>query len=170
MEITDQLPLIMPAAMQGTVARMVGMTVSAEGFPAPVGAVAEIQRQSGPPLLAEVIGFRDDLTILYPFSNLEGVRHGNRVRLQRTVRWLRVGNELLGRVIDAHGTAVEPSGAFDHQTRAALESFQRAHGLAPTGRLTTQTVRALGIDSCDVVAHPEFEDRDHTSLTSYYAE
>jgi flagellum-specific ATP synthase len=107
MDLADQLQQIMPTALEGTVARTVGMTVAAAGFPAPVGAVAEIQRQAGPPLRAEVVGFRDELTILSPFSALDGVRHGNRIRLVRTARWLRVGNELLGRVIDAQGNAVD---------------------------------------------------------------
>ena len=47
----------MPTELVGSVARTVGMTVSAAGFPAPVGAVAEIQCQTGGPLPAEVIGF-----------------------------------------------------------------------------------------------------------------
>jgi len=106
-EIAEQLEQVLPAAMVGTVARTVGMTVWVAGFPAPVGAVAEIQRQPGAPLLAEVVGFRDELTLLYPFGDLTGVRHGNRVRLARTSRWLRVGPELLGRVIDANGLAVD---------------------------------------------------------------
>jgi flagellum-specific ATP synthase len=107
MNLTDSLASLMPTALCGSVARTVGMTVSAAGFPAPVGALAEIQSQSGTPLMAEVIGFRDDLTLLYPYSDLAGVRHGNRVRLVRTARWLRVGSELLGRVIDAQGNAVD---------------------------------------------------------------
>ncbi len=97
----------MPTALVGSVARTAGTTVSVADFPAPVGALAEVRRQAGPPLLAEVIGFRDQLTVLYPFSELAGVRRGNRVRLVRTSRWLRVGNELLGRVIDAQGHAVD---------------------------------------------------------------
>ena len=40
-------------------------------------------------------------------SDLSGVRRGNRVRLVRTTRWLRVGPELLGRVIDAEGNAID---------------------------------------------------------------
>ena len=52
--------------------------------------------QAGPPLLAEVIGFRDELTLLYPLGDLAGVRHGNRVRLVRTTRWLRVGDGAVG--------------------------------------------------------------------------
>ena len=107
MNLSDQLEALMPTALFGTVARTVGTTISAAGFPAPLGAMAEIQRHAGPPLLAEVIGFRDELTLLYPLADINGVRHGNRVRLVRTTRWLRVGNELLGRVIDAHGTAVD---------------------------------------------------------------
>ncbi len=99
--------MTMPTALWGSVAQTVGMTISAAGFPAPVGALAEIERQTGGPMLAEVIGFRDELTILFPFAELAGIRHGNRVRLARTSRWLRVGNELLGRVLDAEGNAVD---------------------------------------------------------------
>jgi flagellum-specific ATP synthase len=105
--ITEQLEGLMPTALHGSVARTVGMTVSAAGFPAPVGAVAEIQRETGSPLLAEVIGFRDELTLLFPFGDMAGVRRGNRVRLTRTTRWLRVGNEMLGRVFNAQGIAVD---------------------------------------------------------------
>ena len=107
MHLVDQLDAVMPTELTGTVARTVGMTVSAAGFPAPVGAVAEVECQAGRPLLAEVIGFHDDLTLLYPLRELSGVRHGNRVRLVRTTRWLRVGDALLGRVVDAEGHAID---------------------------------------------------------------
>ncbi|MFH1919697.1 MAG: FliI/YscN family ATPase [Planctomycetota bacterium] len=122
MDIAEQLQAAMPTELTGSVARTVGMTVSAADFPAPVGALAEIERQAGHPLQAEVIGFRDELTVLYPFSELAGVRRGNRVRLVRTSRWLRVGEELLGRVIDSEGNAVDgkPQPALPERTR-----FQR---------------------------------------------
>ncbi|MGW8256826.1 MAG: FliI/YscN family ATPase [Thermoguttaceae bacterium] len=107
LELEEQLENIMPIALTGTVSRTLGMTVAAAGFPAPVGAVAEIQREHGSALLAEVIGFRDELTLLYPFSDSSGVRHGNRVRLARTARCLRVGPAMLGRVFDAQGAAVD---------------------------------------------------------------
>jgi flagellum-specific ATP synthase len=107
MDLAEPLDSLMPTALSGSVAQTIGLTVCAAGFPAPIGAVAEIGRQAGGPLLAEVIGFRDELTILYPFGELSGVRHGNRVRLVRTARWLRTGPELLGRVIDAHGQALD---------------------------------------------------------------
>lgn len=105
--LAEQLPSILPAAIEGSVVRTVGMTASVAGFPAPVGALVEIERQGGPPLEAEVIGFNHDVTLVYPFSDLQGVRHGNRVRLVRTKSWLRVGPELLGRVVDAQGRCID---------------------------------------------------------------
>jgi flagellum-specific ATP synthase len=107
LDIEQQLEGMMPTSLTGTVSRTVGMTVAAAGFPAPIGALAEIQRETGGPLIAEVIGFRDEMTLLYPYSESQGVRHGNRVRLARTTRWLRVGPEMLGRVFDAQGNAVD---------------------------------------------------------------
>lgn len=107
MDIEDRLATILPAAIQGTVARTVGMMISAAGFPAPIGALAELERHGGPPLWAEVVGFRDEMTLLYPYTDPAGVRHGNRVRLARTTQWLDVGRELLGRVIDARGRAID---------------------------------------------------------------
>ena len=91
----------------GSVARTVGTTISAAGFPAPVGAVAEVACQTGGTLPVEVIGFSDNLTILYPLAELSGVRQGNRVRLVRTSHWLRVGEGLLGRVVDAQGRTID---------------------------------------------------------------
>ena len=107
MELLTQLDRIMPTGLSGSVVRTVGMTAAVADFPAPVGALVEIERPSGGALRAEVIGFRDSLTIVYPYSQLQGVRHGTRVRLLGTARWLRVGPEMLGRVVDAHGRAVD---------------------------------------------------------------
>ena len=42
--IIAQLDRVMTTAITGSVAQTVGMTISAAGFPAPVGALAEIQR------------------------------------------------------------------------------------------------------------------------------
>jgi flagellum-specific ATP synthase len=103
----EQLQRLMPTALTGTVVRTVGLTAGVADFPAPVGALAEIERQTGESLRAEVIGFRDELTLLYPLSPLTGVRRGNRVRLVRTEPWIRVGDELLGRLVDATGRAID---------------------------------------------------------------
>jgi FliI/YscN family ATPase len=109
--------------------------------------MAEIQRQAGSPLVGEVIGFRDDLTLLYPMGDLGGVRRGNRVRLARTSHWLRVGEELLGRVIDAHGQAVDqrPQPALGERT-----SFHR-HPPHPCTRPRIDTALSTGVRAIDAL-------------------
>jgi flagellum-specific ATP synthase len=107
MDLVEQIKSTMPTALTGSVVRTVGTTISVAGLPAPVGALVEIDRPSGGPVEGEVIGFRDELTLVCPLAELTGIRHGNRVRLARTARWLRVGNELLGRVIDAQGNPLD---------------------------------------------------------------
>ena len=102
-----QLDSIQSAVLKGSVARTEGMMTAVAGLPAPVGAIVEIQRETGAPIEGEVIGFRDDLTLIYPFGALAGVRRGTPVRLKRSSRYLRVGDELLGRVIDARGRTTD---------------------------------------------------------------
>ncbi|HVW39052.1 MAG TPA: EscN/YscN/HrcN family type III secretion system ATPase, partial [Pirellulales bacterium] len=86
---SDLLDSILPTALEGRVARLTGLTAAVAGLPAPVGAVVEIERQQDRPLEAEVVGFRDDVTLVCPIGELHGVRRGNRVRLARTRAGLR---------------------------------------------------------------------------------
>lgn len=106
-DFAGQLDSIMPMGITGSVMRTEGFMTSVAGFPAPVGAVVEIERQSGGPIRGEVVGFRDNLTLVYPFEALSGVRRGNRVSLRNTSRFIRVGESLLGRVLDAHGRTAD---------------------------------------------------------------
>lgn len=107
MSATAQLDAIVPTAITGSIVRTEGLAAAVAGLPAPVGAVVEIERLAGRPVEAEVIGFRGRETIVYPLGDMAGVRHGNRVRLTRTRRMLRVGAELLGRVVDARGQTID---------------------------------------------------------------
>jgi flagellum-specific ATP synthase len=106
-DFAAQLAAIMPTAITGSVVRTEGVLTAVAGFPAPVGAIVEIERQSGAPVPGEIVGFRDQLTLVHPFQALSGVRRGNRVTLRRTSRFLRVGSGLLGRVMDAHGRVTD---------------------------------------------------------------
>src|SRR6478752_1353306 len=104
---TAQLDSMMPTAMVGGIVRTEGLAAAVTGLPAPVGAVVEIERLPHSIVEAEVIGFRGRETIVYPLGEMTGVRQGNRVRLKQTQRMLRVGPELLGRVIDSRGQAID---------------------------------------------------------------
>jgi FliI/YscN family ATPase len=148
--LIDQLDKVMPTAINGSIVRTEGMLAAVAGFPAPVGAVARIERQAGPPILGEVVGFRDALTLVFPYEVMSGVRRGNRVSMCRTSRFLRVGDQLLGRVIDAHGETTDqlPPPSLPHRMTldgappAALER-------PPIEKPITTGVRAMdGLLTC----------------------
>jgi flagellum-specific ATP synthase len=117
-DVREQLRSAMPMALYGSIARTDGMTASVADFPAPLGAQVEIERHAGNAILAEVIGFRDDMTLVALWSEAQGVRRGNRVRLVQTARWIRVGTELLGRVINCRGECIDgkPQPALSRRT------------------------------------------------------
>lgn len=129
-EIDEQLRGVMSTALCGSVASSVGLTASVADFPAPVGALVEIERPGSDPLAGEVIGFRDQLTLVSLLSEPGGMRRGNRVRLKRTSRWTGVGQQLLGRVINAYGQPIDgrPQPSLAHRApldRAAQSAVTR---------------------------------------------
>ncbi|MBQ3388552.1 MAG: FliI/YscN family ATPase [Thermoguttaceae bacterium] len=117
--IYDQIKSVMPARIVGSVVSTKGLTVSATGFPAPIGALAQIKQAGGEPIPAEVVGFRDDITLLCSYSDLNGIRRGTRVEMVQTVPRLRVGDELLGRVVNAFGETLDdqPKPFLSHRLR-----------------------------------------------------
>ncbi len=144
-QIVDQLERMMPTALTGRVVRTLGTTIAAAGFPAPLGAMAEIFRQSGGPLKAEVIGFRDSTTLLYPLDEMTGVRHGDRITMRRTASSVCVGNDLLGRVVNAFGQAIDGRPQPAISERVAL--LRRPP--SPVDRPTINTPLSTGIRSID---------------------
>jgi flagellum-specific ATP synthase len=103
----DQLNSTMTAAVAGRVVETIGTTAAVADFPVPVGSVVRIERESGPAIEGDVVGFRNGLTLVYLLAATSGVRRGNRVSLVRTSRSLRVGPDLLGRIIDARGQCID---------------------------------------------------------------
>lgn len=100
---TEQVQRMLPVGLTGSVSKIIGLTASVADFPVPLGAVCAISRESSAPIPAEVVGFQNGETLLLPYGNLAGVRRGNRVSLVQSVPGIRVGERLLGRVIDGRG-------------------------------------------------------------------
>ncbi len=105
--LKSRLDQVMPTAVTGSVVETFGTTTAVAGFPVPIGAVVEVERQVGPPIPAEVIGFKGENTLIYPLTGVQGIRRGNRVHLTHSFRTVGVGDQLLGRVLDAHGNCVD---------------------------------------------------------------
>jgi len=133
--LAAQVGGILPVGLSGSVSRIVGLTVSVTGFPAPLGATCAIVRENGARLSGEVIGFRDDETLIMPYSDPGGIRRGNAVTLVQSAPGVRVGERLLGRVLDGRGRFV------DNLPAPALPFRIGLHG-APTSPLRRPRIDA----------------------------
>ena len=91
----------------GTLVRLVGLTLETRGIMAPLGACCEVVGQSGHRVEAEVVGFNDKTLFLMPFTDPIGVGPGDVVRVISNSAQVRLGNELLGRVIDGRGQPLD---------------------------------------------------------------
>jgi FliI/YscN family ATPase len=144
MPLVDHVRRVVPLGVMGRVTKLVGLTAAVSGLPVPLGSVVQMLRDREAPLEAEVVGFSGEETILLPYGEMAGIRRGTRVRLKQSVPTVRVGNALLGRVIDARGRMIDQKPAPNLPHRVDL----RAEPISPLDRpridrpLAT-TVRAI---------------------------
>ncbi|MGE5192885.1 MAG: FliI/YscN family ATPase [Deltaproteobacteria bacterium] len=115
--LAEQIRRILPLGLSGNVSRIVGLTVWVTGLPAPLGAICAILRENGAPIQGEVIGFRDEETLILPYGDLAGIRRGSTVTLVQSSPGIRLGEGLLGRVLDGRGRIVDnrPAPALPHR-------------------------------------------------------
>lgn len=69
---------------------------------------------------AEVVGFNDQAVLMMPLGEMRGVGLGSRISLVKQVATIRVGNELLGRVIDGLGCPIDDGGPIEQGREAPL--------------------------------------------------
>ena len=109
-----------PACHTGTLVRLVGMTLEARGIMAPLGALCEIEGNSGNKISAEVVGFNDQTLFLMPFTEPIGIGPGAAVRVIANSSEASLGDALLGRVIDAFGQPLDGGPVPDCPDKLAL--------------------------------------------------
>ena len=92
---------------RGRVEIVSGVIVEATGVPAAMGELCRIERGPLGPVEAEVVGFRGSSTLLMPHSDLDGIGPRQVVTAVGQPFHVRVGDELLGRVLDGFGVPID---------------------------------------------------------------
>lgn len=143
--LVEQVPSILAAGLTGRVTRVVGLTTAVGGFPAPLGALCRVARRDGSQLDAEVVGFQGEETVILSYGDLIGVRRGDHVTLVQSVPGTRVGERLLGRVVDGRGHFCDgkPAAVLPH--RVSL----RANATPAMDRPRIDTPLGTGIRAID---------------------
>ena len=99
-----------PIRLHGKVTQVVGLVIEGYCPDTSVGAICEIRPKDGVPIPAEVVGFRDNKTLLMPLGDLRGVGLDSLIAVRRDKATLKVGPGLLGRVIDGLGNPIDGKG------------------------------------------------------------
>ena len=73
-----------------------------------------------PPVQAQVIGFRDKNTLLMPLGEMIGIEPGSVIESMDEYPTYKVGNALIGRIIDGNGLPIDGKGPISAMTEYPL--------------------------------------------------
>ncbi|MCP4293662.1 MAG: FliI/YscN family ATPase [bacterium] len=97
-----------PVRAIGKVTRLVGMIIEVSGLSGPVGSLCRIEiGRNREPVLAEVVGFKDNTLMVMPYQDAAGVSPGCKTVLVSQSLTVPSGSGLLGRVIDGLGRPLD---------------------------------------------------------------
>lgn len=93
----------------GKVSKIVGLTIESIGPDARLNDVCRITQSEPekPDVMAEVVGFKDNRVLLMPFEKVDGIGPGSVVENTGDVLKVKVGFELLGKVLDGLGRPID---------------------------------------------------------------
>jgi flagellum-specific ATP synthase len=120
--IRDRLSQAEPCVLAGRVTRASGIVVEAALPQVAVGTSCEIQAMGNRLVTAEVVGFSGSHVILMPFGDVRGIGEGCPVIPRASAGEIVVGQELLGRVVDAAMRPLDNMAAPQLCTRVPLHA------------------------------------------------
>ena len=103
----DQLQALPAVRWRGRVTQVLGQVVESEGPVCAVGECCLLVDGGGRTQPGEIVGFRDATVLSIPLAGSAGVRLGDQVITWGARPSVRVGDDWLGRVVDASGRALD---------------------------------------------------------------
>ncbi|MBN2258988.1 MAG: flagellar protein export ATPase FliI [Clostridiales bacterium] len=128
----------------GKVTQIIGLTIQVEGIQSFIGEVCEIVIGDHTKVLSEVVGFRDDISLLMPLGELTGIGPGSLVYPLGHSLKIKVGKELLGKVVDGLG---RPLSGEEYDLEETVSIYQKPPN--PMTRRPIENVMSTGIRSID---------------------
>ena len=138
--------------MSGTVNNVVGLTIESRGPMVKMGDICEIFPDlDGPPVLAEVVGFKEHSVIMMPFGDVGGIGAGNKVVATGEEFRVGVGENLRGHVLDALGRPMDGSAPPEPEAYYPIDNDppnpldrERIHDILPIGVRAIDALLTMG--------------------------
>ncbi len=110
--LANALPVSLPVSApnpRGKLSRLVGLSLEVRGIRLSLGDRVLIEATPAP-VRAQVVGFRDDISIVIPMDDASGLTPGAAVTVDGNANQVQLGIGLLGRVIDAEAKPIDGLG------------------------------------------------------------
>lgn len=130
----------------GKVIEIIGLIIEADGPKSSIGDLCYIyNRLDEEPIWAEVVGFREGKILLMPLGPMEGLQPGAIVVNTGSEMKIKVGDQLLGRVLDGLGRPIDNLGEINSQRLQTT----KGEAINPLKRVRICEPLSLGIRSVD---------------------
>jgi flagellum-specific ATP synthase len=118
--LTRRVERTPPLTVEGSLTRMVGLTLEAVGCQASIGDHCDLIARDGSRIESEVVGFAGDRLFLMPTADSHGLGPQARVIPRPGAGLIPVGPQLLGRIIDGAAQPLDALGPLDCEARVRL--------------------------------------------------
>lgn len=110
-ELAEWIPKLNTFKKFGRVVRVVGLMIESQGPESSIGDVCHIHisEDGGKTIMAEVVGFREEIVILMPYTDIQDIASGCLVEGIGKPLEIKVGMNLLGKVLDSLGNPMDES-------------------------------------------------------------
>jgi ATP synthase in type III secretion protein N len=142
-KLTDTLAGIDTVPGVGRLRSVVGLAIEADLPGIRLGELCEIERRNAPPLLAEVVGFRDQAATLLPLGRADGLGPDDLVRPAEQRLAVTFGPGLLGRVLDGLGQPLDGGPELEGERREVMADAPNALSRPRVQQRLTTGVRVL---------------------------
>lgn len=110
-KILETTPLV---KLHGKVTQVIGLVIESEGPGGNVGELCYIYSKNlREPIKAEIVGFRNNKVLLMPLGEMRGIGPGCEVRATGSSLTVKVGPQLLGRILNGLGEPIDGKGPLE---------------------------------------------------------
>lgn len=108
----------------GRVSKIVGLTIESLGPAVEIGEICYIYPlKNTKPIKSEVVGFKDEIVLLMPLGNMNGIGPGSKVVATGHALQVNVGEQLLGRILDGLGNPIDGKGPLICKKKYSVDNM-----------------------------------------------
>lgn len=132
----------------GRIVSFNGLVLESQGPDAKLGELCQIETAAGgPPVLAQIVAFRDNRVMLMPYGRVDGISPDSPILATGRPLMVPVGDELLGRVVNAFCEPLDDRGAL----RASHAYPLYRDVINPMVRAPIDTILETGVRTIDAL-------------------